>query len=70
MRVWLGLVTVTVDPEHEPKNHKNLEANLFRGIFGRKAEKSYGVNISKLDDNLTVFCTYYIALQVRYTKTI
>ncbi len=46
-----------------------LEALL---VIGRKAEKSYGVNISKQDDNLTVFCTYYIALQlqVRYTKTI
>ncbi len=62
--------TLLLEGEHEPKYHKNLEANRFRGIFGRKAEKSYGINISKLDDNLTVFCTYYIALQVRHTKTI
>ncbi len=63
---------ILVEGEHEPKYkyHKNLEANRFRGILGHKAEKSYGINISKLDDNLTVFCTYYIALQVRYTKTI
>ncbi len=26
--------------DHEPKNPKNLEAFLFRGIFGRKARKS------------------------------
>ena len=59
-----------VDPEHESKNQKKLEAIFFRGIFGRKARKSYGINIDKSDDKRTMYCTYYIALQVRYTKTI
>ena len=61
---------VVLDPDHEPKNHKNLEANVFRAIFGLKARKSYGINKGKSDDNRTMYCTNYIALQIRYTKTI
>ena len=57
-----------LDPEHESKNQKKLEAIFFRGIFGRKARKSYDINIDKSDDKRTMYCTYYIALQVRYSK--
>ena len=32
-----------IEGEHEPKDHKNLEANFFRAIFGLKAGKSYGI---------------------------
>jgi hypothetical protein len=31
--------TLDLGPDHEPKNPKNLEAFVFRGIFGRKARK-------------------------------
>jgi hypothetical protein len=61
---------MVIGPDHEPKNHKNLEANIFRAIFGLKAGKSYGINIGKSDDSRTMYCTNYFALQVRYTKTI
>ncbi len=54
---------ILVDPEHEPKDHKNLEAHCFRGIFGRKeAEKSYGINISKSDNNDNLTSNYVLHL--------
>ena len=44
--------------DHEPKNPKNLEAFLFRGIFGRKARKSDQNIIDKQEDKSTMYCTY------------
>ena len=38
--VGVGQDLQAVGPDHELKNPKNLEAFIFRGIFGRKARKS------------------------------